>query len=111
MRVLMAGVTQGLSEWWNFTNLGGNIRSIACTNCDVKDVARSSTVAVGPSSLNQSWLVAHLPKASIQDRGYRRTKRLIDLVCKPGFDFVKSGDHVTILWSEDPSGARTWGAA
>ena len=34
----MAGVTQGLSEWWNFTNLGGNIRSIACTNCDVKDV-------------------------------------------------------------------------
>ena len=89
----MAGVTQGLSEWWNFTNLG------------------SSTVAVGPSSLNQSWLVAHLPKASIQDRGYRRTKRLIDLVCKPGFDFVKSGDHVTILWSEDPSEARTWGAS
>jgi hypothetical protein len=28
-------------------------------------------VAVGPSSLNQSWVVAHLPKASIQDRGYR----------------------------------------
>ena len=54
----MAGVTQGLSECLNFTNLGGNIRSIACTSCDVKDVARSSTVAVGPSSLNQSWLVA-----------------------------------------------------
>ena len=85
----MVGVTQGLSECWNFTSLRGNIRSIARTNCDVKDVVKSSTVALEPSSLNQSWVVAYFPEASIQDRGYRRTRRFKDLVCKLGFDFFK----------------------
>ena len=67
MRFFMADVIQGLSEGWDFTNLVGNIRSIARTSRDVKDVVKSSTVAEESSSLNQALVVAHLPKASIED--------------------------------------------
>ena len=70
MRVLMAGVIQGLSEGWHFTTLGGNVRSIARTSCNVKDVVKSSTVAVESNSLNQPLVVAHLPKAPIEDLGF-----------------------------------------
>ena len=27
------------------------------------------------------------------------------------FDFVKLGNSITVLWSEDPSGANTWGVS
>jgi hypothetical protein len=48
-------------------------------------------------SQQPSWVEAQLPKAPIQDRGYRRARPLTDLVCKLVFDFVKLGDHVTLL--------------
>ena len=102
----MAGVIQGLSEGWHFTTLAGNVRSIARTSCNVKDVVKSSTVAVESNSLNQPLVAAHLPKASIEDPGYRRTRRT---VFELEFDFARLGDNVTVFWSEDPSGANALG--
>ena len=103
--------TPGLSEGWHFTTLGGNVRSIARTSCNVKDVVKSSTVTVESNLLNQPLVVVHLPKASIEDLGYRRTRRLTDFAFELEFDFVKLGDNVTVLWSVDPSGANTWGVS
>ena len=49
---------------------------MASINWVVNEDARSSTDGLGPRSVNQSYVVTYLPKASIPDRGKWRTRRL-----------------------------------
>lgn len=49
--------------------LWGRIRLMASVSWIVNEDARSSTDGLGPRSMNHSCVVAHLPKASIPDRG------------------------------------------
>ena len=42
---------------------------MASINWVVNEDARSSTDGLGPRSVNQSYVVTYLPKASIPDRG------------------------------------------
>ena len=56
---LIAGFIHGLWKCYNFTALRENLRTIVRTNCDVKDVVKSSIVAAGAKSLNQHLIVAH----------------------------------------------------
>lgn len=102
----MADVIQGLSLWLHLKVFRGNIRSTAPVSCDVKAAVKSAAVGVEPSSLYQSCAVTQLPKTSIPDWGYRRTKRLVGFAC---VTFPKLGNHCTMVWTLHPSGAKMRG--
>ena len=92
-----------------FIVLGEKKRSIARASCNVKEDARSSTVALGAASSNHLRVEAHLPKASMLEWGNRRVVYLMTLGSVQWLVWFEEVAHSTILWSDDPSGGRSCG--